>query len=151
MCFLPGGFFVDGKSAPVPPQTKPFQTYVSLCFTFTSLRENRSVLQSSLDSIVPLLCLAIHFLFLLGGVVEQGEPLLEGVDGTVIEWKTGRNLCEKSTRTKVKRGGSRSGETKMVTRTEKTDSFFKFFQNPVMYHSEDDVDEEVRFMYNLKS
>ncbi|CAN0495660.1 unnamed protein product, partial [Laminaria digitata] len=72
----------------------------------------------------------------------QGEPLLEGVDGTPIEWKAGRNLCEKVTRRKIKRGGSRSGETRTVRKTEKTESFFKFFQNPVMYDEDEEEEED---------
>lgn len=46
----------------------------------------------------------------------------------------------------VKRGGSRSGEMRTITKVEKRDSFFKFFQNPVMYDEEDEEedDDEVR-------
>eukprot|EP00904_Undaria_pinnatifida_P002937 jgi/Undpi1/12644/HiC_scaffold_6.g02312.m1 len=75
-------------------------------------------------------------------IMDQGEPLLEGVDGTPIEWKSGRNLCEKVTRRKIKRGGSRSGETRTVRKVEKTESFFKFFQNPVMYDEDEEEEED---------
>lgn len=69
---------------------------------------------------------------------------MEGVEGTAIEWKSGRNLCEKTKtiRRKIKKGGSKGGETRTITKVEKTESFFKFFLNPVMYDIEDQDDEE---------
>eukprot|EP00752_Nemacystus_decipiens_P003886 g3570.t2 len=84
-------------------------------------------------------------------IMDQGEPLLEGVEGTAIDWKSGRNLCEKTIRRKIKRGGLRSGETRTVTKVEKTESFFKFFQNPVMYDEEDEEeeDEEYNFSFDM--
>ncbi|CAM9314928.1 unnamed protein product, partial [Scytosiphon promiscuus] len=76
-------------------------------------------------------------------IMDQGEPLLEGVEGTPIDWKSGRNLCEKTIRRKVKRGG----QSRTITKTEKTESFFKFFQNPVMY--DDEEEEEDEELYNF--
>ncbi|CAB1104680.1 unnamed protein product [Ectocarpus sp. CCAP 1310/34] len=83
-------------------------------------------------------------------IMDQGEPLLEGVEGTPIDWKSGRNLCEKTIRRKIKRGGSRSGETRTITKVEKTESFFKFFQNPVMYEDEDDEEDEDEYNFSFE-
>ncbi|CAM9790689.1 unnamed protein product, partial [Hapterophycus canaliculatus] len=47
-------------------------------------------------------------------IMDQGEPLLEGVEGTPIDWKSGRNLCEKTIRRKVKRGGQSRTITKVA-------------------------------------
>lgn len=35
-----------------------------------------------------------------------------------------------------------NGEPRMVTKVEKTDSFFKFFLNPVMYDDQDEDDDD---------
>ncbi|CAM9957299.1 unnamed protein product [Pylaiella littoralis] len=79
-------------------------------------------------------------------IMDQGEPLLEGVEGTPIDWKAGRNLCEKTIKRKIKRSGS----TRMITKTEKLESFFKFFQNPVMYDDDDEEeDEEYNFSFDM--
>lgn len=47
----------------------------------------------------------------------QGEPLLEGVEGTRIDWKAGRNLCEKTIRRKIKRAGQTRTVTKVPLET----------------------------------
>ncbi|CAM9545720.1 unnamed protein product [Ascophyllum nodosum] len=82
-------------------------------------------------------------------IMDQGEPLLEGVHGTEINWKTGRNLCERTIRRKVKLRGARSGEARTVTKVEKTESFFKFFQNPIMYEADDDEDDEEQYNFSF--
>lgn len=81
-------------------------------------------------------------------IMDQGEPLLEGVDGTKIEWKKGRNLCEKVSRKRSKRPGRAGGEERVITKVEKTDSFFKFFLDPMMYDDEDE-DEDDEDQYNF--
>ena len=71
------------------------------------------------------------------------EPVLQQVTGTPIEWKSDEtNLCFKKIEKKQRsKRGPNAGQIRTVTRLERTDSFFHFFEPPKLPNM-DDMDEE---------
>jgi nucleosome assembly protein 1-like 1 len=72
-------------------------------------------------------------------LIDDDEPILERAEGTVIDWKPGKNLTVKTLKKKVpnKKGGKPITKTKQ----EPCDSFFNFFSPPDLDELED-LDEE---------
>jgi nucleosome assembly protein 1-like 1 len=56
---------------------------------------------------------------------EHDEP--EGVEGSVIDWKEGKNLCQKKIKKKQKH--KKTNETRTIVKTVPTDSFFNIFES----------------------
>ena len=70
------------------------------------------------------------------------EPILKSVEGCEIHWKPGKCLTETKV-TKTQRGtGKNAGQVRTVAKTARCDSFFNFFQPPIM-PSLDQMNEEV--------
>eukprot|EP00611_Tribonema_gayanum_P023564 TRINITY_DN4983_c0_g1_i1.p1 TRINITY_DN4983_c0_g1~~TRINITY_DN4983_c0_g1_i1.p1 ORF type:complete len:391 (-),score=118.94 TRINITY_DN4983_c0_g1_i1:382-1512(-) len=82
-------------------------------------------------------------------ILDQGEPLLQKVEGCPIDWKKNKNLCEKTVVHKKGRARKGGAAQKPVTRVIKTDSFFKFFLNPIIDSMDDEEDEEEEEHYEL--
>eukprot|EP00953_Heterococcus_sp_UTEX-ZZ885_P025416 13817-Heterococcus_DN1.PRE.1 len=122
-----------------------------------------------------------------------GEPLLESVKGTEIQWHPKKNLCEKTVKQKAGKPRGRNAQPQRVTvKTKKpndsnlpqldankantalthcncslllpllfvnvtlynkqTDSFFKFFMEPIMADMDDEEEEDVRYIdYRYKT
>jgi hypothetical protein len=73
--------------------------------------------------------------------LDVAEPLLNDISGTDIDWKPNMNLCERVVKERArKQRGRNAGQTKLISRIVRTDSFFKFFMKPVM--TDDDYEEE---------
>lgn len=73
-------------------------------------------------------------------MVDENEPILERVTGTVIDWFPGKKLTEKVMRKKLKKG-AKSGKT--VTRVEQCASFFNFFKPPQIPDDDEDLDDDL--------
>jgi len=72
----------------------------------------------------------------------EDEPILKNVTGCEILWKIGRSLTTREVQKKQRsKSGKRAGQIRTVTKIERTDSFFHFF-NPPKMPSMDDMDEE---------
>jgi len=56
---------------------------------------------------------------------EENEP--EGVEGSIIDWKDGKNLCQKKIKKKQKH--KKTNETRTIVKTVPTDSFFNIFES----------------------
>lgn len=69
------------------------------------------------------------------------EPILKKVEGTEIKWKDDKSLTEKTVTKKQRGKGKHAGQVRSVKKTEKTESFFSWFQPPIM-PSLEDMDEE---------
>ncbi|KAL5728745.1 Nucleosome assembly protein 1 [Ranunculus cassubicifolius] len=72
-------------------------------------------------------------------MIDDDEPILEKAIGTDIEWLPGKSLTQKILKKKPKKG---SKNAKPITKTEKCDSFFNFFDPPQVPEDDDDIDEE---------
>merc|ERR1712136_485937 len=60
--------------------------------------------------------------------------------GCKIDWKKGKNITQKQVKKKQKHKGR--GQTRIITKMVKTDSFFNFFDPPELPEDGDDLDEE---------
>lgn len=69
-------------------------------------------------------------------MVDEDEPILEKAIGTEIEWHSGKCLTQKLLKKKSKKGG------KILTKTEKCESFFNFFSPPKVPEDGDEIDED---------
>jgi len=67
-------------------------------------------------------------------------PDIYGCTGCMIDWKKGKNITQKQVKKKQKHKGR--GQTRIITKMVKTDSFFNFFDPPELPEDEDDLDEE---------
>merc|ERR1712183_1095680 len=67
-------------------------------------------------------------------------PDIFACTGCKIDWKKGKNITQKQVKKKQKHKGR--GQTRIITKMVKTDSFFNFFDPPEMPEDEDDMDEE---------
>jgi nucleosome assembly protein 1-like 1 len=56
---------------------------------------------------------------------EGSEPIISSVQSDKINWKSGKNLCVQSVKTKSKKGG----KSKTQTKVEQKPSFFNFFKS----------------------
>eukprot|EP00794_Sanderia_malayensis_P018216 gene18216-20034_t len=63
-----------------------------------------------------------------------------GCTGCSIDWKKGKNVTEKIVKKKQKHKGK--GQTRVVTKTVKNDSFFNFFDPPKISDEDEDMDED---------
>ncbi|CAB9496209.1 Nucleosome assembly protein 1;3 [Seminavis robusta] len=75
-------------------------------------------------------------------MISGDEPILKKVIGCDIQWKEGKCLTEQVVTKKQKGKGKHSGQLRTVTRTEKKDSFFHWFNPPTMPPLEE-MNEEV--------
>jgi len=83
--------------------------------------------------------------------IDKDDPLdFDGPEifkckGCKIEWKSGKNTTMKVIRQKIKQKGKGKGGQKVVTKTEKRDSFFNFFSPPKFPEDpKEDLDDEVQ-------
>lgn len=67
-------------------------------------------------------------------------PDIFACTGCQIDWKKGKNITQKQVKKKQKHKGR--GQTRIITKMVKTDSFFNFFDPPELPEDEDDLDEE---------
>merc|ERR1719204_2141369 len=67
-------------------------------------------------------------------------PDIFACTGCKIDWKKGQNITEKQVKKKQKHKGR--GQTRIITKMVKTDSFFNFFDPPEIPEDEEDLDEE---------
>merc|ERR1712188_283709 len=67
-------------------------------------------------------------------------PDIFACTGCKIDWKKGKNITQKQVKKKQKHKGR--GQTRIITKMVKTDSFFNFFDPPELPEDEDDMDEE---------
>jgi nucleosome assembly protein 1-like 1 len=67
-------------------------------------------------------------------------PDIFACTGCKIDWKKGKNITEKQVKKKQKHKGR--GQTRIITKMVKTDSFFNFFDPPEIPEDEEDLDEE---------
>jgi len=68
-------------------------------------------------------------------------PDIVGCTGCQIDWKSkDKNITQKTVKKKQKHKGR--GQTRIVTKTVKNDSFFNFFEPPEVPENEDDIDED---------
>lgn len=68
-------------------------------------------------------------------------PEIVGSTGCTINWKKGKNVTQKIVKKKQRMRGK--GQTRVIQKTIKEDSFFNFFSPPSMPEDEDSVDEEL--------
>ncbi|KAK1258283.1 hypothetical protein QJS04_geneDACA017998 [Acorus gramineus] len=73
-------------------------------------------------------------------MIDDDEPILEKAIGTDIEWFPGKSLTQKILKKKPRKG---SKNTKPITKTEKCDSFFNFFNPPQVPEDDNEIDEEI--------
>ena len=71
------------------------------------------------------------------------EPMLEDVEGSVINWRdAGHNLCERAVKRKQKgRAGRKGSGGGYAVALEKTPSFFHFFAPPAMPADEEEAEQ----------
>merc|ERR1712168_941607 len=67
-------------------------------------------------------------------------PDIFACTGCQIDWKKGKNITQKQVKKKQKHKGR--GQTRIITKMVKTDSFFNFFDPPEMPEDEDDLVQE---------
>lgn len=67
-------------------------------------------------------------------------PDIFACTGCMIDWKKGKNITMKQVKKKQKHKGR--GQTRVITKMVKTDSFFNFFDPPELPEDEEDLDEE---------
>ncbi len=76
-------------------------------------------------------------------LLTEDEPILKNVTGCTIQWKKNQCLTYKEvTRKQRKKGGPNAGQVRSITKKEKVDSFFHFFDPPKIPNMMDVVDEE---------
>lgn len=68
-------------------------------------------------------------------------PEIIGSNGCTINWKKGKNVTQKIVKKKQRMRGK--GQTRVIQKTIKEDSFFNFFSPPAMPEDEESVDEEL--------
>lgn len=68
-------------------------------------------------------------------------PEIIGSTGCTINWKKGKNITQKVVKKKQRMRGK--GQTRIIQKTIKEDSFFNFFSPPLMPEEEESVDEEL--------
>ncbi|XP_072999208.1 nucleosome assembly protein 1;2-like [Typha latifolia] len=73
-------------------------------------------------------------------MIDEDEPVLEKALGTEIEWYPGKCLTQKLLKKKPKKG---SQNAKPIMKTENCESFFNFFNLPLVSDDDDDdIDED---------
>jgi len=76
-------------------------------------------------------------------LLTEDEPILKNVTGCTIQWKKNQCLTYKEvTRKQRKKGGPNAGQVRSITKKEKVDSFFHFFDPPKIPNMMDVMDEE---------
>merc|ERR1712048_1089596 len=69
-------------------------------------------------------------------------PNIVGCTGCKIDWKSGKNVTEKTV--KKEQNNKRKGQSRVVTKTVKNDSFFNFFSPPEVPEGEEEDDEDIQ-------
>ncbi|KAK7325111.1 hypothetical protein VNO77_29195 [Canavalia gladiata] len=72
-------------------------------------------------------------------MIDDDDPILEKATGTEIEWHPGKCLTQKVLKKKPRNG---SKNAKPITKTEKCESFFNFFNPPQVPEDDDDIDDD---------
>lgn len=73
------------------------------------------------------------------------EPILQNVEGCKIMWKEGKSLTHRTVKKKQRGKGKNAGQIRTVTKKERAESFFHFFEPPKMPAMEEmDEDEADR-------
>ncbi|KAK1315509.1 hypothetical protein QJS10_CPA06g01018 [Acorus calamus] len=75
-------------------------------------------------------------------MIDDDEPILEKAIGTDIEWFPGKSLTQKILKKKPRKG-SKNAKPITITKTEKCDSFFNFFNPPQVPEDDNEIDEEI--------
>lgn len=76
-------------------------------------------------------------------LLDENFPSLESASGTAINWKPGKNLCEKEIQKKQQaKSGKKKGQTRTVTKIEQQESFFHFFSDPKQTDDDEEDDED---------
>jgi nucleosome assembly protein 1-like 1 len=73
-------------------------------------------------------------------LLEETAPALTSVEGTEIQWKDKKNLCEVETKKKQK--SKKGGQTRYVTQKVPKQSFFHYFADPHMGDDEEEDEED---------
>ena len=60
------------------------------------------------------------------------EPMLKNVEGCKIQWKEGKCLTHRTVKKKQRGKGKNAGQVRTITKEEKIDSFFNWFDPPPM-------------------
>ncbi|XVE88714.1 hypothetical protein DITRI_Ditri19aG0091100 [Diplodiscus trichospermus] len=83
-------------------------------------------------------------------VDDENEPILEKAIGTKIEWYPGKCLTHKILKKKPKKG---SKSVKPITKTENCESFFNFFNPPLIPDDElaEELQDRLEHDYNIGS
>ncbi|RDX76677.1 Nucleosome assembly protein 1;2 [Mucuna pruriens] len=80
-------------------------------------------------------------------MIDDDDPILEKAIGTEIEWHPGKCLTQKVLKKKPRKG---SKNAKPITKTEKCESFFNFFNPAQVPEDDDDIDDDaVEELQNL--
>ena len=75
-------------------------------------------------------------------LLTSDEPILKQVEGCKIQWKApDKSLTSRTIKKKQRGKGKNAGQVRTVTKTEKKESFFQWFDPPKM-PSMDDMDED---------
>ncbi|EEC51328.1 nucleosome assembly protein [Phaeodactylum tricornutum CCAP 1055/1] len=69
------------------------------------------------------------------------EPILKNVHGCKIQWKEGKSLTHRQIKKKQRGKGKNAGQVRTISKMEKKESFFHWFEPPAMPKM-DEVDEE---------
>lgn len=73
-------------------------------------------------------------------LLDDTAPALTSVDGTTINWKDKKNLCQ--TETKKKQKSKKGGQTRYITQISPVRSFFHYFGEPHMGDDEEEEEED---------
>ncbi|GAV90833.1 NAP domain-containing protein/NAD_binding_2 domain-containing protein [Cephalotus follicularis] len=73
-------------------------------------------------------------------VDDDDDPILERAIGTQIEWYPGKSLTQKLLKKKPRKGAKNNTP---ITKTEKCESFFNFFNPPQLPEDDDDIDVDI--------
>jgi nucleosome assembly protein 1-like 1 len=77
------------------------------------------------------------------------EPLLKGIEGCVIQWKSGRSLTHRTIQKKQRGKGKQAGQVRVVAKKEDKESFFHWFKAPEMPALETMDEEEADHVEEL--
>lgn len=74
-------------------------------------------------------------------MLTSDEPILKQVEGCKIQWKQDKSLTFRKIKKKQRGKGKNAGQVRTVTKTEKKESFFQWFDPPKL-PSMEDMDED---------
>jgi len=81
--------------------------------------------------------------YTLTDILDESSPQLIDVEGSVIDWKEGKNLTVKEIKKKQKaKAGKNKGQIRTITRNVPKPSFFHFFATPKSNEEDHEEEEE---------